>query len=234
MTISYLWVINNTDNVIKIKQAFTVEELNSDKTNVGQKVTDGDRVLKSLHCNNLNKLVFADLNINSIRNKFELLSEQVRGNVDVLMISETKIDDSFPIGNFLIHGFSPPYRLDRDSKGGGIMLYIREDIPSNLLATNKEPIESLYVELNLQNEKYLINCSYNPHKTTIKNHLATLSNFLVLHSSKYKKMLILGDFNVGIDETHMKFFCETYNLTNLIKQPICYKNPDNPTCIDLI
>ena len=105
------------------------------------------------------------------------------------------------------------------------MLYIREDIPSNLLATDKEHIESLYVELNLRNEKYLINCSYNPHKTMIKNHLATLSNFLDLHSSKYKKMLILGDFNIEIDEPHMKSFCETYNLTNLIKQPICYKNP---------
>ena len=47
-------------------------------------------------------------------------------------------------------------------------------------------------------------------------------------------MLILGDFNVGIDEPHMGSFCETCNLTNLIKQPTCYKNPDNPTCIDLI
>ena len=45
-------------------------------------------------------LVFAHLNLNSIRNKFELLFEQVRGNIDVLMASETKIDDSFPIGNF--------------------------------------------------------------------------------------------------------------------------------------
>ena len=156
-------------------------------------------MLKSLRCNNLNKLVFAHLNINSIRNKFELLSEQVRGNVDVLMVSETKVDDSFPIGNFIIHSFSPPYRLGRVSKGGGIMLYIREDIPSNLLATDKEPIESVYVELNLRNEKYLINCSYNPHKTMIKNHLASLSHFLILHSSKYKRMLILGYFSVGID-----------------------------------
>ena len=139
------------------------------------------------------------------------------------MVSKTKIDDSFPIANFSIHGFSPPYRLDRDC--GGIMLYIREDIFSNVLGTDKEPIESLYVELNLQNEKYLMKCSYNLHKTMIKNHLATLSNFLDLHSSKYKKMLILGDFNVGIDEPHMKSFCETYNLTNLTKQPICYKNP---------
>ena len=114
------------------------------------------------------------------------------------------------------------------------MSYIKEDILLNLLATDKEPIESLYVKLNIRNEKYLINCSYNPHKTMIKNHLATLSNFLDLHSSKYKKMLILGDFNIGIDEPHMKSFCETYNLTNLIKQLTCYKNPDNSACIDLI
>ena len=40
--------------------------------------------------------------------------------------------------------------------------------------------------------------------------------------------------HVGIDELHMKSFFETYNLTNLIKQPTCYKNLDNPTCIDLI
>ena len=65
----------------------------------------------------------AEVTFNSIRKKFELLSEQVRGNVDVLMVSETKIDGIFSIGNFLIHGFSPPYRLDRDLKGGGIMLY---------------------------------------------------------------------------------------------------------------
>ena len=72
--------------------------------------------------------------------------------------------------------------------------------PSKPLATDKEPVESLYVELNLRNEKYLINCSYNPHKTMIKNHPATLSNIIDLHPSKYKKMLILRDFNVGIDE----------------------------------
>ena len=147
----------------------------------------------------------------------ELLSEQVGGNAEVLMVSKTKIDDSFPIANFSIHGFSPPYKLDRDR--GGIMLYKRKDISSNVLGTDKEPIESPYVELNLQNENYLVKCSYNLHNTMIKNHLATLSNFLDLHSSKYKKMLILEDFNVGIDEQHMKSFCETCNLTNLIKEP---------------
>ena len=169
-----------------------------------------------------------------MRNKFESLSTQVKGNIDVLMVSETKIDDSFPVGHFVIDGFSIPYRLDRDSNGGGIMLYVREDIPSNLLATDeKNHIESFYVELNLRNEKWLLNCSYNPNKTMICNQDA-LSTYLDLHSTTYEKMLILGDVNVGIEEQHMKAFCDNYNLTSHIKQPICYKNPNNPTCIHLI
>ena len=57
---------------------------------------------------NLNKLISAHLKINSIRNKFEEFISQVKVTVDVLMISETKIDDSFPIANFLIDGFSQP------------------------------------------------------------------------------------------------------------------------------
>ena len=44
------------------------------------------------------------------------------------------------------------------------MLFVREDIPSNLLTIEDKPIESIYVELNLRNSKWLINCSYNSHK----------------------------------------------------------------------
>ena len=80
----------------------------------------------------------------------------------------------------------------------------------------------------------LTNCSYNPHKSEIKKHLTALRHSLDLHSWKYDKILILGDFNVGIEEANMQSFCESYNLKSLIKQPTCYKNPDKPTCIDLI
>ena len=44
----------------------------------------------------------------------------------------------------------------------------------------------------------------------------------------------MGDFNKGIEEQHIKGFCNHYNLTSLIKQPTCQKNPKNPTCFDLI
>ena len=89
----------------------------------------------------MNKLILAHLNVNSIRNKFEFLAEQIKGKIDILMISETKIDERFPQGNFLIDGFSSPYRLDRDSKGGGIMFYVREVYSQTFLRQIRNPLK---------------------------------------------------------------------------------------------
>ena len=122
----------------------------------------------------MNKLIFVHVNINSISNKFEELISQVKGTVDVLIISKTKIDDSFPIANFLIHGFGQPYRIDRNASGGGIMLYVREDIPSRVESL---PIEGFYVELKLRSKNWLTNCSYNPNRNAIGNYLEALSDF---------------------------------------------------------
>ena len=69
------------------------------------------------------------------------------------MISETEIDVSFHLWNFLVGGFSKPYRLDRGLLGGCILLYVREDIPSNLLEVETKLIQSFYVEINLHNDK---------------------------------------------------------------------------------
>ena len=85
------------------------------------------------------------------------------------MISKTKIDESFPKRNFLIEGFSTPYRLDGDSKSGEIMLYVRADIPSNILAFQDKPMERPFTELNLQNTKIPINCSDTLHKSEEKS-----------------------------------------------------------------
>ena len=46
--------------------------------------------LKDTRIANLNRIVISHININSIRNKFELLAEAVMGNVDILMVTEKK------------------------------------------------------------------------------------------------------------------------------------------------
>ena len=83
---------------------------------------------------NTNRLIIAQLNINSLTYKFDSLVEILHSNVDILLISETKTDFSFPTAPFKIEGYTT-YWLDRNSNGGGILLYVREDIPSTLLNT---------------------------------------------------------------------------------------------------
>ena len=52
------------------------------------------------------------LNINSIRNKFELTSSVMDGKIDFPMISEAKLDLTFPTNQFFIQGYSTVYILD--------------------------------------------------------------------------------------------------------------------------
>ena len=66
--------------------------------------------LKAIWPRNLNRIVVAHLDKNSLRNKFDCLIEQIAGNIDLLMILETMLDSSFPTGEFLINGYSEPFR----------------------------------------------------------------------------------------------------------------------------
>ena len=60
--------------------------------------------------------IISQLNINSLHNKFEMLSMSVAQYVDILVLSETKLDSTFPSIQFLINGFSVPHRLGRNNK----------------------------------------------------------------------------------------------------------------------
>ena len=68
--------------------------------------SDVKKSLKNIRNTNINNLIFGHLNINSLRNKFDILSEQVKGSIDIFMVSETKLDDSFPEGQFFSKRFS--------------------------------------------------------------------------------------------------------------------------------
>ena len=96
-------------------------------------------------------------------------------------------------------------------------------------------IEGFFVEINLRNKKkWLISCSYNSPKTSLSNHIVALSKSLDLFTTKYERLLFLGDFNAGMEDSSIKIFCSNYSLTSMINKLTCYKNPDKPTCIDLI
>ena len=145
------------------------------------------------------------------------------------MISETKLDKSFSIGQFQIEGFSTPYRRDRDKNGSDILLHVREDIPFKLLSFKNDgtKIKHFFIEINPRKKKKLLGCSYNPHSNFDQN---GFDHF----SGKFDNFILLGNFNSEISNKYLKAFCKSYILKVLIKNPTRFKNHDKSTCIDLI
>ena len=56
------------------------------------------RSIRNVLKRNSQRIILGDLNINPIKNKFDLLDDQIERNVDIMVISETKLDESFPNG----------------------------------------------------------------------------------------------------------------------------------------
>ena len=179
--------------------------------------------------------IIAQININSIRNKFETLVSLVTSDIDILMISETKIDESFPLSQFMIDGFSMPYRRNRNAHGGGILVYFRNNITSKLLKIENLPsdIEAIFIEMNIKSKKWLLCCTYNPNKSLIENHLRQLQKQLEAFSERYEHFLIMGNFNADVSDPSMTSIRTLYKLKN-IEGTDMLKNRENPSCIDLL
>ena len=114
--------------------------------------------IKELRFGNANKVIIGNLNINSIRNKFDQLKETVLKYIDIVLVTETKLDKTFLESLFLMDGFSKPYRLDRNKNGGGVMIFIRETMSSKILEKHifTNDVECIFVELNFQKSKWLL------------------------------------------------------------------------------
>ena len=95
----------------------TLETLNSVSfDNFGIDKNSPEFLLKQLRLNHPKNIIIGHLNINSIRKKFDLLKKMVAEEIDILMITEINLDDSFPASQFSLQGFCTPFRLDRKKK----------------------------------------------------------------------------------------------------------------------
>ena len=65
--------------------------------------------------------IIGHLNINSIRNEFLDFKEFVLSDTGICLISDTKLDDSFPYQQFHVNGYKM-FRKDRNKFGGGLVL----------------------------------------------------------------------------------------------------------------
>ena len=96
------------------------------------------------------------------------------------LISETKVDNAFPVSQFCVPGYSVPFRLDRTEKGGGIW-------PCRMLSkfTFEKEIEAFAIENRLRKVKWLLVCSYNQNLFNIPVHLNAIDKAVDFNSKKF-------------------------------------------------
>ena len=183
---------------------------------------------KMIRAENFDNIIVRTLNINSISPKFAEFKLMASGYFDVIILTETKLDDSFPKAQFCIDRFSIPYRLDRNRNGGGLIIYVR-DIPSKMLTKHNLPedIEAAFIEL-------LLLCA--TYRAPSQNHNYFFDNIdkgLDVYST-YERVAVAGDFNAQVGENTFDTFLYQHKLTSINRYPTCYKNPNNSSCIDHI
>ena len=219
-----------TLNIQPLRSIIPEQSLVSNQDNL-----DWFEKIKQLKQQNLSNLTFSYLNINLIRNKFSNLFDMIDQNIDIICLAETKLDDSFPASNFLIPGYTSPYRLDINSKSGGLLVYIKETIPSKKLKQLILPknLQILPIEINLRKSKWLIIPVYRPPSTPENYFIENMNKIIEYYSHKYDNILTLGDFNMETSCNTMEQFMKGHLFHSLYKKPTCYKSKRG-RCIDLL
>ena len=122
--------------------------------------------------------------LNSVTNKFSSLQQNFLSKIDILLLSETKIDDSFPDSQFFAKGFKM-YRKDRTKPGGGILLYVNENLPDKITIFYKfkENSETILFEFSVSNKRWLLLSNFKPPS---RNGLSFINE---LNFAQYMKIL---------------------------------------------
>ena len=95
-------------------------------------------LLKKQRVRNPNKIITGSLNINSLPNQFQQLKDIIMLYIDILILTEIRLVDTFPTVQFLVSGFSKPCKRGRNRNGDVALIYIRENIQTKLLDEQAE------------------------------------------------------------------------------------------------
>ena len=183
----------------------------------------------------------AYLNINSLRNKIIDVREVIgKMSLDYLVISETKLDESFPSAQFNISNYEIRNRRDRDKNGGGLIELVRKGfITKRLINYETRFCETICSEFTVSKKKWICFSVYRPPSyNNLIIFFEELTKSVCKSLNTYDNIIVMGDFNIDVNKNEaighnkLDIFCNTFNLTNLFKSDTCFTNNHKST-IDL-
>lgn len=224
--------------------------IEADNANQESLNSSGNSIIEERQTNPSEALII-HLNINSLQNKFDelkILNETLKAHV--LVISETKIDSSYPNKQFALDGYNM-YRKDRAKGGGGLIAYFASSIPSRKLTLAKpyKTLEAIAVDAKIGRRDLIFLAVYRPPKKSGKiidkrhKYLELVEqeiNDIVMWASLQKQSVILmGDLNMDRlrpNEREGKILIdmeEVNNMQCMISEPTRI-TPNSQTLLDVI
>ena len=205
------------------RQFMTSDIANSEITN-GSILAEN---FKQLRDANRKKCIIASLNVNSLPNKFVEIKEWLRcGIFDILSIQETKIDKTYPNSQFYVEGFKY-FRRDRKKGGGGIIVYIKENIIAQQKKFAYKQLEIILLHLRIGQQQFALISAYKP--PSVDNNIFTteLSKALDEAFLLSENIVCIGDLNSDLLQPLssnkqgkcLLDICDIYDLDSLINKP---------------
>ena len=154
-------------------------------------------------------------------------------NIDICLLSETKIGESFPNQQFNISNYNT-FRRYINKHSGGLLFYINENIPCKLINDQiiSSDIEIKMFEFLVKTRKWLCIRFYKSPSQNENYFLNILSKIISKQICQYENVMLIGDFNLTVNNKNLRMFMNTFNLDSLINKPSSFQSA-NPTCIDL-
>lgn len=171
-------------------------------------------------------LHFCHLNVRSLLNHFNDFKTYVlTADYDIVGVTETWLqnyvnDDAVKIENYTF------IRLDRPGRGGGIGMYIKNNIQFNILYSEySEFVEHMWIKIEISNKVYVFAVVYRPPNTNFDSFLSVFEDTLTEIYSNFDYIICTGDFNTNLFNLecsradNLSSVCETYNLKQIINEP---------------
>lgn len=169
------------------------------------------------------KVKIGHLNVRSLFTGFEEFSDLVlKNDLDIMCVSETWLNKDVPSDVVNIPNYSF-FRMDRVSRGGGVGIYVRNDLIVAQALNDSEPIEGvehIWVELKTGADRLLIGVIYRVPSQNINRCVEYLDNLLSYIAPQFQNIIILGDLNVDqLYENVISKCMSSYDFQQLIKEP---------------
>ena len=150
-------------------------------------------------------------------------------STDYFVISETKLDNSFPNALLTINIQEIRTRRDRDKHGVDLIEFVRKGLICKRLRKYESlNIEVISSEVTISNKNCVIFSIYKaPDYSNLLAFFKELRKYLNQASENYDNFIVMGNFNIDIRQTSpeshkLDEFGSLFNLTNITKSGTCF------------